>query len=256
MQQPRVLVLLLQRLKFSSSSKLNQFYRCKSCRQNNIPLVLQETLSDLDEKFNKFKNNYENLLKIVMDLKSENACLPTLKNDVQYVKSDLFSEKLIAESVLRMKKAKNIIIYEVPENMENFGSDVDYVKNALADVPISLEGIKCYRREVSKAGSPKPLVVTFNDTDSVSAVFQNKNKLKENIVIKKDRTKQEGKLLRKAINEINDRNARGERNLRIKYINNIPTVTQDMNASNDSYLNASSITHSPAKNGEDHPSTN
>ena len=169
-------------------------YRCDDCRKNNIPLALQETLNELDIEFKKFKSNYVDLLKSVKDLKSEISCVPLIKKEVEFINSEVFSEKIIAESVLRIKKAKNFIIYDVPENNVNFESDIAFVKDMLADIPISLEGIKCFRRNASKAGSPEPLVVTLSDADSVVTVFKNKNKLKEELIIKRDRTKQESKL--------------------------------------------------------------
>ena len=142
--------------------------------------------------------------------------------------------------------------------MENFESDIAFIKAMLADIPISMEGIKCFRRNASKAGSSKPLVVTLNDANSVVAVFKNKNKLKEELIIKRDRSKQESILLLyikyKALNEIKERISKGEKNLRIKYKNNIPCVIADLDATNESHLDASNISPSHTKNEQDHSS--
>ena len=89
-------------------------YRCNGCRKNNIPIALKETPSDLYVKFNKFKINYEELLKIVTGMKSEIPCVPSIKKKVEFINSDNLSEKLIAESIprstLRTKKAKNFVV--------------------------------------------------------------------------------------------------------------------------------------------------
>ena len=115
-------------------------YRCIDCRQKNTPLSVQETLSDLDNKFSKFISNYEDLLSKVLEIKKEVDCIPEIKRNVDYLKSDFFNEKLISESMLRMSKSKNVVLYDVPEK-GNQSEDMAFIESIFGDTNIPLEGI-------------------------------------------------------------------------------------------------------------------
>ena len=104
----------------------------------------------------------------------------------------------------------------------------------------------CSRFGNVSMGKPCLLRVSLADSSYVFTIFKNKKFIPKEITVKRDRTKRERKLLKKAIAELKDKEKNGETNLSMKYIDKIPTVvsSSDLDKSNlldTPFLDASSV---------------
>lgn len=74
-----------------------------------------EETDDLKKQIKTFKSNYEEvLLKVLVD----SASISTFKKDVDFIKSDAFSERIGSESMDAIHRLRNSIIYDTPENQD------------------------------------------------------------------------------------------------------------------------------------------
>ena len=87
------------------------------------------------------------------------------------------------------------------------------------------------------------LCVTFQDSSLVADV-KNKHSIADGVTIRKDRTKHERYLYKKAALDLKEKIKSGMKNLKINYVNNVPTVVNDMDTANISSgpFNSSSFT--------------
>ena len=91
--------------------------------------------------------------------------------------------------IQRINKAKNIILYDFPENCEE--EDKKFVLDTLAIIPTSFDNISCKRINAERNDGPRMLCVTFQDSSHVADVFKNKHWIAHEVTIRKDRIKRE-----------------------------------------------------------------
>lgn len=177
--------------------------------------AIKDDINNLEIKFAKSKSNDSNQeLNTNLDKQAE-------------------VEPTIYEIQEREKRAANILIFGVKEEKIDNAEErielqkksvVNIIKSVNKDVPT--ENIKIYRLGKYNQDKVRPIKVTFSSKADALQVLRYKNKLPTDTgrYIKYDQTALQREYLKKVLAEMEGRKAKGEVNLKIKYINQIPKI--------------------------------
>ncbi|KAJ8685084.1 hypothetical protein QAD02_020877 [Eretmocerus hayati] len=191
---------------------------------NQLSEMLKDELktlsSKLDEIGNRVSNNEEQV-----ESHSEN---------IERIESDLQShtpsneEELLMELNDRMRREKNVIIFNMP-GATSANDDRTKICEFLSGAPFDISSIHTTRLGKQSASSQhtRPLKVFLKSSDEVIwAMKQFKSLTGKNISCKRDKTLSQRTQLKCLYNELNNRKSKGELNLIIRYVNNIPRIVQ------------------------------
>lgn len=197
-----------------------------------------------------FCNPCEGLGNDLLSLKTEIARLrdeiKDLKDATAASKSPQLSfvdtERIISEISDREGRKCNVLVYSCTESPnlnknELLTSDMIAVKEMFVGMGVDEAVVGVQRLGRFDAGLPsrcRPLKVQLQSASSVTAVTKNSAKLKSStkwagISIGRDRTKMQRDHYNHVRGELRHRVENGEANLRIKYVNNIPTIVSSVN---------------------------
>ncbi|KAK7866688.1 hypothetical protein R5R35_003230 [Gryllus longicercus] len=190
-------------------------------------------------------------MRMIDELKTSNKMLmeemKELKNSVLGTKDEKATfdmEAICAEVIDREKRSKNIIIYNVTENI-NMGSSqrltedkqqVIQILNQITEINpneliISRIGnVQKNKNETSTSrnGGPpreRPIKVTFPNSEQALFILRNKkNKISNDIRIGSDKTRIQREYFKQLLTRLNAEEEKGNSNLIIKYIDGIPKL--------------------------------
>lgn len=162
-------------------------------------------------------------------LKEENT---ELRHRVAFLEEKLHEmtpHRIILEAKDRSERERNVVIWGVPESGDSVvdSRNVVEVLNYITEVPEG--GIEAVSRIGRRRGSSsRPMKVRLHSLDLRNAILKCKARLNtskyKKIYIRSDLTVQQTDMLKAALGELRDREARGEDNLRIVYRNGEPVV--------------------------------
>lgn len=141
-------------------------------------------------------------------------------------------EETIKETLDRIQRANNIIIYNVPESDND--TDIrlvhDVTRLILGDgTQLPLDIIRIGKKTLGNK-NPRPIKVTYPTSFLVRQLLRNKvrlaNSTYSSVNIKSDLTPKQASYLTFLRSELKRRSENGETNLTIKYVNGTPTITQ------------------------------
>lgn len=196
----------------------NLKYFCDKCNDHsdqfkelkNILQALTIRFTSLEDKINNFENK----------LLSSRDVPPTL------------FEEIISELQDRTRRQNNVIIYGLDENPNSTLGDMAAVNNVMnitsnADHIITASSVI----RLGKIGSkPRPVKVVLPNPFIARTVLKNKKRLLNStyktVKIQDDLTKRQLTYLQQIRNDLNERIAKGENNLTIRYIKQIPTIVE------------------------------
>ncbi|KAJ8667827.1 hypothetical protein QAD02_009490 [Eretmocerus hayati] len=136
-------------------------------------------------------------------------------------------EQLIAEAKERMHREKNIIIFGVDENDETDDLKEEIIF-LLSGAPFSLEEIRVLRLGKADADKIRPVKVIFNSHEEAKWVLINqKSFCKDNMRCANDKTLLQQEYMRNLSVKLEEMKKAGSKNVRIKYIRNVPTIVKD-----------------------------
>lgn len=144
--------------------------------------------------------------------------------------STVDKEDLYAELDDRRTRAKNIIIYGLP-NRSDESNDLEFVNDILeqiSDFPLA--------KSARKIGSSRdrntvPIKLTFESESDARHVLKFKNKLgKFKITAKNDLTSEQQKYIKHLSQELDLRIKNGEKDLTIRYIKGTPKIVPKINS--------------------------
>lgn len=191
--------------------------------------------------------------KLAPDLNSIKSALVELKREVEQLKSlktELSNnspfqfEEIVSEVMLRTDKMNNIVIFNVNEQTGNITKEerVSVEKSNIVkmvttiDPSLSNNIIKFHRigKFTNGATRPRPIKVTLSDRSAVNNLVKNAKKLKDtqqysNVTVSYDRTPRQISHYRELKKTLTNRLNNGETGLKIKYIQGIPKIVQDLN---------------------------
>lgn len=140
-------------------------------------------------------------------------------------------ESIHREVSERMHRAKNVIIFNVPEKGGSH-DDLTFINQEMSSFQEPLSARSIYR--LGKSGSnsqPRPLKVSFDSENDARSLLRNKRFLStHNFRARSDQTLSQRTYLRDLQAQLDDRKKQGENNLTIKYIAGTPTIVQQENA--------------------------
>lgn len=201
-------------------------------------------LGDLKNLYNKFYIDLTNKIKELEAKVDENQSLPlssridTLENKLRGVSEGdnrlNANEEILQELSDRQRRKRNIVLFNVPEkeNGENRNAeDSATIKQILNEVdPIINTSItNAWRLGKFSKDKNRPLKVILENESIVGIVLRKAKNIKTSekfgrISISADRTPMQINAYKKVKQELDNRISMGETNIRIKYINERPTI--------------------------------
>lgn len=146
---------------------------------------------------------------------------------------------LIAEVNDRSNRARNIIIYKIPECPSNSPEqkkkhDSDKLTTILNAIGLSHTLVSFFRIGKPSGFSPRPIKLMLSSKEEAFAFFKkfSREDITEvdrslaDVTVSRDRTPKERKHLETLNVELKERIAAGEKNLTIKFINGVPRITE------------------------------
>lgn len=206
-------------------------------RSNNIKIFCNRcniTLSAVTEV-----KNLVNELKETFDkrLQQIETVMSTLISSNRSYQNN--TENIISESVDRSLRACNLVFYNVPEanpNSSDFSNDVTTINDILELCDPKL--VVC-PESVSRIGKfdtqkNRPVKVIMKNLNDKMVCLRNKNKLLREkkfnkVIVTDDKTPKQLSHLKALREELKDRVDKGEKDLTIKYIQNIPQIINRKN---------------------------
>lgn len=134
------------------------------------------------------------------------------------------------------RRQNNLVIFNLAESQSGDSDELN-VRELLQLVngDVSLEGVRVQRlgRLKNSGGQPRPVKVAFPVKEAVGKILKHANALRISnkylgVSISRDRTPHQLSLYRSAKTELQDRLAKGETNLKIKYVRDVPVVVSSV----------------------------
>lgn len=188
--------------------------------------------------------NLHNLTKTVDSLQKEVERLRERTGDERHARcvDACAAEDIIREVAERDARKNNLIIFNVHEldsgtKADQVTADVAIVGEIFDALNVSLPVPKPNRLgrfDPSKADRKRPIKITLPDVGDVTKALKNSRNLREvdklrAFSLSKDRTPFQVGLYRRVREELLDRRAAGERDIRIRYVNDVPKIVKAEN---------------------------
>lgn len=210
------------------SSKRRLKYICIDCEQgvHQIPKLIS-MIAGLTEDVRKLKEE------------AVAGCGPSMVSQ-----SMVNSEEIISEMMERSRRSANLIIYGVLEagstKQEQATQDAGMIRELLNELEIPEENIKPYRLgkyDATKQLRSRPIRVKLSSSEAVQRVMQKFYKVKSaerfskfsKLSVSPDRTPHQIAYYKAVKADLNTRLGKGETNIKIKYMNGVPTIVSSGN---------------------------
>ncbi|XP_072382181.1 uncharacterized protein [Diabrotica undecimpunctata] len=225
----------------------NTLSEVKTASTQNI-IELEEEIGKLSVEMKSLKTSYQTIyddlkndLRIIKESTTSNQSVSNAGNDnIQNCADVKGTDAVFGEIQDRTRRAKNIIIYNVPENHSSESNiraehDRNEVQGILNKIGVTNNTFKAFRlgRLTDK---PRPLKVGFNDSAIViSCLKQRRSLMGSNLSIGADLTPLQREKIKAVYQELEFRKTQGENDLKIKYFNGVPKiiVSKSNNSKND-----------------------
>lgn len=190
--------------------------------------ILKEQITQLDNKIKCGETNIKSLQFELTSLKSDSSAASSSTQMAQSKYTE--SELIIRELKERNDREKNVIIIGLQEQTssdinEQRLYDETEVKKIISthfkDVP---SPSKIFRLGKYNPNSKRPLKICFDTPKPAKILLRNKEKLPKEIKLYSDQTPTQQKYLKELKEELARRQQKGESDLIIKYIKNVPTI--------------------------------
>jgi len=203
------------------------------------------SINEQNKTLKSFNKRFDDLSTEINKLATENSFLKTkiseLENKlIEIEKTTLTTQfdelNILNELTDRQSRAQNIILYNLPENLNNTQnpiSDGDSLKLIFKEMKVDYNPIN-FNRLGKPSERTRPLKITLADTKSVFETLRAQSSLRhspdfKDIRFSSDRTikqREQMALLRK---ELESRREKGETNIIIKYIKGNPQIINSKN---------------------------
>lgn len=222
-------------------------YNCKDCLAKGGNSVLLETIVEIKEELSIIKKNMEPLQELsalkneITELKERigpknvseeferiNGELDLLKNQNQ----NQTSEEIIEEINLRNRKANNFIVYNILDT-DKSADDIKILKTVFSDVIPNPAAMYVKRLGEFDANKDRPILMDAGSILKKIEILKKKNDISSKIgnatrnatvSISSDRTTAQREYLKEVLASLDQRKQKGEKNITIKYINDVPKI--------------------------------
>ncbi|KAG6438947.1 hypothetical protein O3G_MSEX000354 [Manduca sexta] len=183
--------------------------------------TLRSDVTNLSTMQKNIEEKILNLESEITDFKKSPATCPTSTK----------TEAIVAEINERKYRSKNIVVVGIPENTatnreDRMKSDKSAITKILETInaPCS-EPIRINRLGKYISGKNRPIKISFDSQETAKYILKNKKKLQsDKIKLYSDQTPIQKLYLKELTQELTSRIEKGEKNLTIKYINNVPKI--------------------------------
>jgi hypothetical protein len=234
------------------SNKIDIFMKNSELKHNQLLLTFNSFTTIMDEFNNRLKcmdDLINNVISNKMDdILAKNIVLSERVSELETKLSDLQADQkrsspnistLCQELDERERRKRNVIICHLEENPDRTYSegqreDAIVVANLLRplDPAIDVSKIKCFRLGKYN-GNNRPIKVILNSEEQAKNILKNKLHVRpNNVKIFGDQTIMQRDCYRELKQELNDRRARGETDISIKFIKGVPKIFRNYNAKN------------------------
>lgn len=195
-------------------------------KQDKLFGDIESKLDSLTKKFEEFINENKLLLNKISNIESRLSVLEAKP-------SNIASEETYSEIIDRQARSRNLICFNVPENLSHSAADDTQSILEIFQQIGTHEIIPANIIRLGKVSNlSRPIKITLKNQHDVFTVLKNKNKLRpcdkfKHITFSTDRTLLQRKYFKSILDELNNRKSAGETDLFIKYVNNIPTVSKN-----------------------------
>lgn len=139
-------------------------------------------------------------------------------------------EHFNSEVIDRLRRAKNIIVYNLPEppnEITRIREDrFRIIHEILSFCCIHVTNIKVQRLGLSSSNTPRPLRIVLNREEDVYIVLKYRSNCTSGLKFGPDRTVLQRKILKCALEAIENLHQQGYNNLRLKFIRGFPYILQ------------------------------
>lgn len=195
----------------------------------------------------KMGSDMSSLKAVIISLQEEVKELKQMhsNNNFDSGKNSQFFEEIIQEINERNNRKRNLIIFGVDEQPSDLSKDdrygaekdtvIEILKTASPNFSTSNQvHLQRLGRFDSQNERPRPLRVTLAEEKFVHEFIKQSKKLKnyqsyKNISLAFDKTPRQLDYYRNIKKQLEDRKSKGEDNLRIKYVNGLPKIIQNLN---------------------------
>ncbi|CAG9766279.1 unnamed protein product [Ceutorhynchus assimilis] len=201
----------------------------------------RETLGETQELKRKVENNAPTYAQVVADtseLKEQveqlNVQITSQQNAPRVTASktenNIFVEPTLLELAERERCAPNVLLFGIKENNSSQNEqdgDLDKTVNMLKRVKdnIQKDDIKIYCLGAPAQGKVRPIRIVTASPSMAREILRNKAKFnEENIYFKADQTPLQRTYLKAILRDLEERKQKGEMNIRVRYINNVPKI--------------------------------
>lgn len=188
----------------------------------------------------QYGNDIKDLKAVILDLQNAIIELKSAKSDSSSQLPDNTFEEIIAEVSERNKRKSNLIIFGVPEQDESLTANMRTTKDKESVLEIlqtvnrnvHIDECKPVRLGKRMGGKTRPIKVTLNNEESVTAFIKYSKNLKNSqynkkVFISTDRTPRQRAYYNKIREQLKERVDAGETNLKIKHLNSVPSIVAE-----------------------------
>ncbi|PZC78580.1 hypothetical protein B5X24_HaOG202039 [Helicoverpa armigera] len=224
-------------------------------KQNENLKVIQTEISEIKNEIKTIKSateiftqRFELINNEIQNIKTNNSTtedkIKHIECEISQIKNQqhknsppaeslsLSYEHLILEMKERCEREHNIVIVGIPEITDQNSiarqkhdneEVIKITKMLVEDCPIP---IKCLRLGKYSPTKNRAIKVQFNNNNTPKQLLQNKSKLPDNMRLFSDQTPSQRKYLLSLRDEMNKRIENGEKDLTIKYVKGVPSITK------------------------------
>nr|CAI5849869.1 unnamed protein product [Callosobruchus analis] len=227
----------------------SKFVKCYVCKEDYYYACADLTLTDVKtiknraninftcKNCNDFGSTLSDFKALVISLQEEIRNLKAAKTELIPSSESFDFEQIVQEVSDRNARKRNLIVYGVTEHAEPNSrqarvTDTEQVKSVLRYISsdIDIDSIKPQRLgKLNDSGRSRAIKITLKDETDVISLIRGAARLKNNtaysrIRISFDRTPRQVQCYKKVKQELEERIARGETGLKIKYVNELYTA--------------------------------
>lgn len=191
-----------------------------------------DAISDMSVKVLKIESDIEALKGVPVTTSHHGS--GSARINAAAVDEHLGIDEMMAEFTERQKRARNVIVFGVPESRNDNNAERRIADKDWVDRVFSYLGASPVISSVSRLGTiaenkRRPLKVVLQSDEYVRTVLQKSKNLRghqeySNIYVSSDQTPRQQRLYRSVRDQLRERTARGESNLKIRMVSGIPTI--------------------------------
>jgi len=223
---------MINELKISQNKVVASINSCReSIKSQDKKLAL------FDSKFDLLSNQITSVIEENKSLKLRIEQLESKLSSVERSQSNNHSinqENLFSEFMDRQSRARNIILFNVPDLLTSNAVQQNDV--TLIDEMFNIFGVSTKPLSIHRLGKPsskpRPIRIVMPSPSDVFQILKIKRQLSniekfKTIRVSSDQTLQQRKLYSSVASELKSRKDAGESDLFIKFVNNCPTISKN-----------------------------